>query len=190
MATSLARQKWIDAAAVEFQHHGYTATGIAAIAARAGARKGSFYNHFGSKEALALEVIHAYARDARIDLLQGNGPALTRIRIHFAHLRSELNRRGDTLGCLLGNLAAEATVDNEGIRSAVDACFAMWVETLSTAIGEARVEHGTESAVASRDAAQLLIDAWEGALLRGKALKHTDPVESFMRVALDLTLSQ
>lgn len=190
MAEATARRAWLVAAAAEFQEHGYNATGIAAIAARAGALKGSFYNHFASKEALAIEVIAGYASDARLELLTGPGPAAGRVRAHFAHLREELRRRGDGLGCLLGNFGAEAAVDNPGIRQVVEACFNGWVEALAAALDEARADGQPQSPLDGRDAAQLLIDAWEGALLRAKVLGDPAPVEAFMSFALDQVLTR
>lgn len=188
MGKRTARDAWVAAAAAEFQEHGYNATGIATIAERAGSLKGSFYNYFPSKEALAIEVIAGYARDSRLDILTGEGAAAERVRAHFAHLRSELSRRGDDLGCLLGNFAAEAAVDNPGIRQAVQGCFRLWMEVLGEVIDEARSEAGAAQAGTGRQAAQLLIDAWEGALLRAKVLGDLAPVDAFLNFALDQIL--
>jgi TetR/AcrR family transcriptional repressor of nem operon len=188
MAGTTGRDVWVAAAAEEFQQHGYTATGIAALAARAGAIKGSFYNYFVSKEALAIEVIAGYARDAKLELLQGDGPAGDRIRAHFTHLREELHRRGDAFGCLLGNFAAEAAADNEAIREVVRTCFTMWVEALAAAVDEARSAPDGAPSVPGSAAAELLIDAWEGALLRAKVQGNAEPVDTFMNFTLDYVL--
>jgi TetR/AcrR family transcriptional repressor of nem operon len=184
MPDSATRDAWLHAGAIEFQQHGYNATGIAALAARSGALKGSFYNYFPSKEAFALEVIAGYCRDAGLDLLAGDGPAEERIRSHFAHLRQELRRRGDTFGCLLGNFAAEVAADNPTIRESIDTAFQAWADLLAAAITEARPMSPHDAA----GRAQLLIDAWEGALLRAKATANPTPLDAFIDSTLDLIL--
>lgn len=184
MPDAATKDAWLDAGAVEFQQHGYNATGIAALAKRSGALKGSFYNYFPSKEAFALEVLAGYCRDAGMELLAGDAPAEERIRAHFAHLRRELRRRGDAFGCLLGNFAAEVAADNPAIRTAIDAAFAAWAELLASAIAEAHPEHAADATAR----AQLLIDAWEGALLRAKFTADPAPVDAFPEATLALVL--
>jgi len=51
------RQRILDAAVSLFCDHGYGHTGLNDIVDRAGVSMGSFYYHFGSKDALAAEII-------------------------------------------------------------------------------------------------------------------------------------
>lgn len=52
-----AREALVDAALVEFSEHGYEATTVAAIAARAGVTTGALYAHFASKLELLVAAI-------------------------------------------------------------------------------------------------------------------------------------
>ncbi|WP_406424298.1 TetR/AcrR family transcriptional regulator [Streptomyces sp. NBC_00873] len=54
MARASLRENLITAAVEQFHIHGYAAAGVKDITDAAGAPKGSFYNHFESKEALAV----------------------------------------------------------------------------------------------------------------------------------------
>ncbi|WP_354697747.1 HTH-type transcriptional repressor NemR [Paraconexibacter sp. AEG42_29] len=184
MPDSATKAAWLDAGAVEFQQRGYNATGIAALAARSGALKGSFYNYFPSKEAFALEVIAGYCGAAGLEILAGDAPPDERIRAHFEHLRRELRRRGDAFGCLLGNFAGEVAADNPVIRGAIEAAFDGWAGLLADAIAEAQPDHADSAG----PRAQLLIDAWEGALLRAKVTADPAPVEAFLASTLTLVL--
>ena len=52
------RRRILDAAAVEFQRHGYTDARLVDIAERAGMQVGSLYHHFASGDELVTEVLH------------------------------------------------------------------------------------------------------------------------------------
>ena len=70
------REKIVDAALHLFHTRGYNGSGVNDIVVSAGVPKGSFYNHFASKEALGLETIARYWRDYDIDALSDrNVPA-------------------------------------------------------------------------------------------------------------------
>ena len=56
-------------AAVETLHRkGFNGTSVQDITDAAGAPKGSFYNHFESKEALAAEAVRRYREKGRVRL--------------------------------------------------------------------------------------------------------------------------
>jgi TetR/AcrR family transcriptional regulator, transcriptional repressor for nem operon len=56
------RDKLIAAAVEAFHAHGFNGCTIEEFAERAKAFKGSFYIHFKSKEALAVEVVQLYEK--------------------------------------------------------------------------------------------------------------------------------
>ena len=60
MARPSLRENLIAAAVEQFHGRGYAATGVKDITDAAGAPKGSFYNHFKSKEALLHELLEEF----------------------------------------------------------------------------------------------------------------------------------
>jgi AcrR family transcriptional regulator len=54
------RQQLVDAALGVFQSHGFNGSSVQDLTDAAGVPKGSFYNHFKSKEDLALEALQLY----------------------------------------------------------------------------------------------------------------------------------
>ena len=62
MARQSMREEIVEAGLEQFHTHGYSAAGVKDITDAAGVPKGSFYNHFDSKEALAVVAISATAR--------------------------------------------------------------------------------------------------------------------------------
>ena len=72
------------AAMSSFRSLGFKACTIEEIADRAGVFKGSFYNHFKSKEALAVAAVELYLAEGLKTLpLEGPPSAVQRLRTHF-----------------------------------------------------------------------------------------------------------
>ena len=78
MARPNVREKIVDAGLKILIEKGFNGCGVQDITAAAGVPKGSFYNHFESKEALGAEVVERYGRDnpRRAALADTSIPAL------------------------------------------------------------------------------------------------------------------
>jgi TetR/AcrR family transcriptional repressor of nem operon len=184
------RDALLDAGFETLHAGGYSATGVAAIAAAARAPKGSFYNHFRSKEALAVEVLARYGQGRRLDLLTDPGvPPVQRIRNHLDHLRADLAAHGYRRGCMYGNFAAEAPAGAPAVTAAVTAALERWRDLLAGTIREGQRAGDITADVEPDAAAQLIIDAWEGAALRAKSQGDEQPVDNVTRLVFDHILS-
>jgi TetR/AcrR family transcriptional repressor of nem operon len=181
------REALVDAAFNELHANGYAATGVAAIAAAAQAPKGSFYNHFPSKEALAVEVLSRYGQSRRLDMLSDSAASpLQRIRNHVDYLRQDLAVHDYRRGCMLGNFAAEGPVDASAVTDAVAAGLELWRQTLAEAIRQAQDAAEVGRHFDPDAAAQFVVDAWEGAALRAKTAGDRTPIEN----AIDMIFRQ
>ena len=93
-----------------FTRCGYHATGIQQITDQAGVPKGSFYNHFESKEAFAAAIIQHYAQwvDESWERCLSDAPpgAHEAVRHVFTRFIAHHEQQG-CQGCLVGNFAAE-----------------------------------------------------------------------------------
>src|SRR4051794_27714177 len=67
------REEIVEAALERFHAHGFNAAGVKDITDTAGVPKGSFYNHFDSKEALALVALERYGESLRMRMLTDTG---------------------------------------------------------------------------------------------------------------------
>jgi TetR/AcrR family transcriptional repressor of nem operon len=178
------KDRFMEAGSEELHANGYHATGVAAIAARAGGPKGSFYNHFASKEDLAMDVLGRYAEGRMIHMLtDGPGPPLARIRAHFTHLRTGLAEFDYSRGCMFGNFAAELGGTNPRLAEAVATALDLWVTTLTDAIEQAKTEGDVATSVDAARAARMLVDAWEGAALRAKTAGDPGPLDNVLAFA-------
>jgi TetR/AcrR family transcriptional repressor of nem operon len=184
------RDALLDAGIEQLGTHGYAATGVAAIAAAASAPKGSFYTHFHSKEAIAIEALARYGQGRRLELLIEPGvPALERIRKHLTHLRNDLAAYEFRRGCMIGNFAAESPAGAPGLITVITSAFTQWRTALIEAIRDGQDNGEIDSRIDAVATAALIIDAWEGAAIRAKALGDPDPVDNVVHSVFDRLLS-
>jgi TetR/AcrR family transcriptional repressor of nem operon len=171
---------------------GYTASGIQSIVEAADIPKGSFYNHFASKEAFAAEVADAYFDRGLVKLREilcdpGVAP-LKRLAAYFDDRIEAFRAAKYTRGCLLGNLSAEIADQSTLIRGRLVEHLGGWSKFFEDCIAEAQ-KHG---AIRNRLPAALLgrfvLNSWEGALLRMRAEKSDAALLEFKKVIFGTVL--
>ncbi|WP_336206170.1 TetR/AcrR family transcriptional regulator [Nonomuraea sp. LPB2021202275-12-8] len=188
MARRSMRNEIVEAALEQFHAHGYNAAGVKVITDAAGVPKGSFYNHFDSKEALAVEVLRHYG-EGRLDSLADPGVApLARLRAHFERLRDEVVRLDFTRGCLIGNFGAEIADHSDVIRDTVRHGFRQWADAIAGALSEAQRAGDLRADLDPGSTARFLLDAWEGSLIRARADRSADAFDSFFDLAFTTLL--
>ncbi len=118
-----ARDRIMSAASFLFCNHGFTATGIDTIIARAGTAKATLYHHFSSKEDLIAAVLEAEGTTWREwffgCLAEVKGPARTRMLAVFDVLELWFSDPG-FYGCPFINAVAEFDTGNDAVRQAAD----------------------------------------------------------------------
>jgi TetR/AcrR family transcriptional repressor of nem operon len=183
------REQLIGHAEDVFRQQGFSAASVQDLTVAARVPKGSFYNHFASKQDLAREILIRYVRATDTSMLADEGlPARERIRRHFAGQIERTMRTGLEFGCLLGTLSAESTAGQE-VRAGADAGFAQWVGAVAEVIAAGQRSGEISAGIEPGRLAGTLIDGFEGATLRAKATGQTGPVDDFMNITLDRLLS-
>ncbi len=174
-----------------FHERGFAATGIQDVVDAAGVPKGSFYNHFDSKESFGERVLDAFVErggDARA-VLAGAGRPVERLRTYFDARIRALAKDGFTRGCLLGNFSLELADHSEAIRARLRSHFASWSGALETCLAEAKAQGAIRSALPPRALADFILDSWEGALMRMRVEKSDAPLRRFQQVVFDALLA-
>jgi TetR/AcrR family transcriptional repressor of nem operon len=165
---------------------GYNATGIDAVLKGAGVPKGSFYHYFGSKEDFGLAIIDQFARlfDERLDacLADHATPPLQRIRNYLEGGLERLDRNKCCKGCLVGNLGQELADLNERFRERLDGFFRSWVERFAACLREAQAAGGLDKGADAAVLAGFILSGYEGAILRAKVQKSTEPLRDYIEV--------
>ncbi|MFY2562209.1 TetR family transcriptional regulator C-terminal domain-containing protein [Corallococcus terminator] len=187
------REKLLAAGLETLRTQGFNGCGVQDITDAAGVPKGSFYNHFDSKEALGAAVVDQYMRASSADLSLLRDTSLTplrRLRAYFAAQVESLVAGRFECGCLLANFAAEMADHSPLIRERVAASFTEWSLHLEEVLREAQAAGEVAQDVSPAMLATFMLGAWEGAVLRSRVEKGRTALDAFLRLAFDRTLEQ
>ena len=172
---------------------GYAATGIQGIVERAHVPKGSFYNHFASKETFAAEVIDAYSNWGQDKLREilGNtdAPPLARLEAYFDKRIEAHRATGFTQGCVLGNFSAEVADHSALVRERLVAQFNAWGGFFEDCIAQAQEQGFLSDQFPAALLSRFVLNSWEGALLRMRAEKSDVPLVEFKEIVFGKLLA-
>ena len=160
---------------------GYHGTGLKEILDAVQVPKGSFYNYFGSKENFAAEAIQHYINpfiDQLSDHLQNpDHDALSALLCYFNELITELEKADYKGGCLLGNLMGEMGDTSELCKASLQTAVHRYRDLLQTGLITAQQEGTVRTDKSAEEMADLLVNMWQGALLRMKIEQSSTPLK-------------
>jgi TetR/AcrR family transcriptional repressor of nem operon len=160
---------------------GYHGTGLKEILDAVQIPKGSFYNYFGSKENFAAEVIQHYINPF-IDQLNGHletpgNNTLSALLCYFNELITELEKADFKGGCLLGNLMGEIGDTSELCKESLQLAVHRYRDLLQAGLLKAQQEGAVRADKSAEEMADLLVNMWQGALLRMKIEQSSIPLK-------------
>jgi TetR/AcrR family transcriptional regulator, transcriptional repressor for nem operon len=189
MARASMREQIVDAAHEQFHRHGYNACGVKLITDSAGVPKGSFYNHFASKEALALVVMERYGETRRVPELADRTVApLARLRAHFEFLAGDIEKFGYERGCVFGNFSTEAADHSPALREGLVTAFATWSAAVADTIREAQADGSVTARQDPEVLGRFVVNAWEGAIVGERAAKDGSSFAAFFTIVFGTLL--
>ena len=173
-----------DAALKLLAEKGFNGCSVQDITSAAGVPKGSFYNHFESKEALGAAIVEFYgARGTMREVLADRSLApLERLKRYFGGLNELMVGRDFERGCLIGNFSAELPDQSPLIRRQLAQVYGRWSAIIEANIAEGQADLSIGRDVDARSLAGFLLNAWEGATLRAKVERSRAPFDAFMEV--------
>jgi TetR/AcrR family transcriptional repressor of nem operon len=162
---------------------GYEAVGIAELCQVAGVKRGSFYFHFETKQALALEMLDRSWERTRLAVFGSSiedetlsaGDAIARYGNLLADLLATvLDERAVVAGCRFGNFAVELATRDEPVRARVEAIFDQMIALVAATI-ERSVDRGELAPeVDPQSSATAVIAHMEGLMVMAKARRQPD----------------
>jgi len=171
------RSKILNAGLEVFYEHGFHGSGVQDVVDQAGVPKGSFYNHFKSKEALGLEVLDTYwsiGNAARAELQDTGRAPLKRIDRHLAALGYDKN------GCLVGNFSAELAGIDE-FRNRIVELFQSWKSEVAVCIEEGQLDGTIRNDAKAENLAEFIVEGMQGAQLKAKIDQDPGVVSRFRK---------
>jgi TetR/AcrR family transcriptional regulator, transcriptional repressor for nem operon len=167
---------------------GFNGCGVQDITEAAGVPKGSFYNYFDSKETFAADILEEYwlsieARHGAI-LKDARRKPLVRVTRFFRALTHDHARHQFALGCLIGNLSLELSNVSDETRLKVSAILGRWQAALAECLREAQKQGEMPADLDPIEVASVAIEAYEGAVMRGKVDQSSDACDRFEKVVL------
>jgi len=186
------RDHLITSALETLHRQGFNASAVQDITDAAGLPKGSFYNYFESKEALALEVIDRFGKEqgALGGVLSDESISpVERLRRYFALLATNLAALNYERGCLVGNFSTELADQSRPIRDRLASTFAAWSRPIEACIRDAQKAGEVSRDVDPTALADFLLNSFEGAMLRMKVEKDSSPLDQFMTLVFSRVLT-
>jgi TetR/AcrR family transcriptional repressor of nem operon len=185
MSRSSNREQIVEAGLKCLVEKGFNAVGVQDITDTAGVPKGSFYNHFESKEALGVEIVERYgANQTRREILTDPSvPPLQRLRRHFDRISALFAESHFKRNCILGGFSAELANQSETIRESLRKLYGQWTKDIEATIAEAQAKGEIANKTKASDLAAFLLDSYEGALLRARVERSRKPFDRFMKFA-------
>lgn len=173
---------------------GFNGTGVEAILKEAKIPKGSFYNFFSSKEEFSLAVIDKFVA-GRAEVLSpilndASLPPIERVKKSFETIISAFEDNGCYKGCLLGNLGQEMSDQFEKVRQRLEQSLQLWEKRVSDVLIQAQNENSIPAYIDVEMLAENMIASFQGAVLRSKIKKSSEPLRHFIQLYFNVFLAQ
>lgn len=173
---------------------GFNGTGVEAVLKEAKIPKGSFYNFFPSKEDFSLAVIDKFvaARSEELSPILNDVslPAIERVKKSFETVITAFEENGCYKGCLLGNLGQEMSDQSEKVRQRLEQSLQLWEKRVSDVLIQAQSESSIPKHIDVKMLAENMVASFQGAVLRSKIKKSSEPLRNFIHLYFNVFLAQ
>jgi TetR/AcrR family transcriptional regulator, transcriptional repressor for nem operon len=168
------RERILSRSAQLFNRQGYFGASLSDIMRETGLEKGGIYNHFTSKEQLALESFdYAYGLvQQRVrNALSGKFNAIERLLAIVSVFRSIVEDPPVAGSCPILNTAIEADDANEALRDRARSAMDDWRATIHRIVNKGIERHQIRPGINADEVASILIATLEGATMLSNLYK-------------------
>jgi TetR/AcrR family transcriptional repressor of nem operon len=169
-----------------FLNSSFNCVGLNDILKSSGVPKGSFYHYFESKEDFGLQVVEQYHRQNSEDLgellADKSLTPYQQLKTFFEANISHFTEIGYCQGCLMANLSQELADVNEKLRCRISELMQLIVDQVAVAIESMEANELNLGDLDSQEAAQVLMNSWQGAIMKMKLEKDQRALDVFMKL--------
>jgi AcrR family transcriptional regulator len=170
------RQRIVELAAPVFNRQGYAGASLRDLIGATGLEKGGIYNHFGSKEQLALEA-YDYAMSRVTESLarsqEGATDAVDRLTRMIQAFARNARRPSIDGGCPMMNTAIEADDTNSELRDRARESMTLWHRLVGRIVKDGKADGTLVADVDPNALASTITASLEGALMLARL--YDDP---------------
>jgi TetR/AcrR family transcriptional repressor of nem operon len=163
------------AAYTQIYQHGFQATSIDEIVAKASMTKGAFFCHFHSKNelgyALVDEVLKEWTLDSWIRPVAAYKNPVQGIITRFRKTVESTKEEHMGLGCPLNNLVQEMSAVDPVFREKLQAILLLWIDETEKYLKKAQAEGYMKKNVNARQVAEFVVMVEEGSFAMVKNLR-------------------
>lgn len=192
MMAAGSRQRILDAGAEIIHRKGFNHAGLQEILTAAGVPKGSFYNHFRSKEEFGLQVIdhfsQMFAHNTNKLFEDASLSPLKRLERIFDYFVAYFKVNGFTCGCPVGNLAQEMGDLSDVFQVKLAQAIDVMADAYAGLLAEARKAGEIAESIDVKEMAYFIIAGWHGALIRMKVTRNAKPLTNHKYFVLNHAL--
>ncbi len=176
-----------------FTEKGYMTSDINGILKKVGVPKGSFYYYFDSKEQFGLEIMRNYdsyfSRLLDKCLSDTTLPPPERLRLFYRTAKAGMEKYHWQRGCLVGNLGQEVASLPAGYCEILDNIITGWQKKVEICLLEAQKQQLIPGKTDCRQMAAFFWTGWEGAVMRAKLTRNSEPLDLFITVFMTQILA-
>lgn len=165
------REKILREAAALFNQYGYSGSSMSDIMRVTGLQKGGIYNHFKSKDELALQAFDFAAECMRrqyLGALKGKHHAIDRLKAVISLFSTFAENPPIPGGCPLLNTAVESDDTHPALRERVQIAMDGWRALICKIINKGIAKGEVRENVEADAVATIVISTLEGAVMMSK----------------------
>jgi TetR/AcrR family transcriptional repressor of nem operon len=173
------RQRIVALAAPVFNTHGFSGTSMAELTKATGLEKGGIYNHFASKEALALAAFDYAVQvmgERLAAALAGREGAVERLRAMVGVFADYIENPPVAGGCPILNTAVEADDTDSALRERAQAAMNDLQKLIGSTVKRGVARGELLADVEPRRVAAIFTAMLEGAIMLGRLYQDATPM--------------
>ena len=171
------RQRILERAAPVFNQHGYAGASMSELVTATGVEKGGIYNHFGSKEALAVAAFD-YAVSLIVDRFAqataGKASAIDRLVAVVDAFADEVEHPDLPGGCPVANTALESDDTHPDLCAHARRAMDSWHRLIGSIVKSGKERGELAHDVDPYELATLITATLEGALMLSRLMDNPD----------------
>ena len=170
------RRRIVERAAPVFNRQGYVGASLRDLVEATGLEKGGIYNHFGSKEQLALEAYDysfSQVREGLARSQEGATDAIDRLQRMIGAFAKFARKPAIAGGCPIMNTAIEADDTHPELRARARESMTQWHRLVGRIVKDGKAEGTLRTDIDPYALASTITGALEGALMLARL--YDDP---------------